>query len=36
MALLGRPAGPNRSPIGALSPEKREKLKSILARAGLS
>jgi dihydrodipicolinate synthase/N-acetylneuraminate lyase len=35
MALLGRPAGPNRSPISSLSPEKREKLRSILARAGL-
>lgn len=35
MTLLGRPAGPNRAPIGTLPPEKREKLKAILSRAGL-
>jgi 4-hydroxy-tetrahydrodipicolinate synthase len=35
MALLGRPAGPNRSPIAPLSPEKREKLRHILESAGL-
>ncbi len=35
MALLGRPAGPNRMPIGPLSEEKREKLKQILTAAGL-
>jgi 4-hydroxy-tetrahydrodipicolinate synthase len=36
MALLGRPAGPNRSPIAALSAEKRQKLKDILAKAGVT
>jgi 4-hydroxy-tetrahydrodipicolinate synthase len=36
MALLGRPAGPNRSPISPLSAEKRQKLKEILSRAGLT
>lgn len=35
MALLGRSAGPNRAPIGPLPAEKREKLKAILAKAGL-
>jgi 4-hydroxy-tetrahydrodipicolinate synthase len=34
MALLGRPAGPSRSPISALSAEKRQKLQDILTRAG--
>lgn len=35
MALLGRPAGPNRSPISPLSAEKKQKLRSILEDAGL-
>ena len=35
MALLGRPAGPNRMPISPLSADKREKLKQILTGAGL-
>ncbi len=35
MALLGRPAGPNRRPILPLPPEKVEKLKGVLRGAGL-
>ena len=35
MALLGRPAGPNRFPITPLSDEKRQKLRGILTTAGL-
>lgn len=35
MALLGRPTGPNRLPISPLSDEKRQKLRAILAAAGL-
>jgi dihydrodipicolinate synthase/N-acetylneuraminate lyase len=35
MALLGRPAGPNRFPISPLSDEKRQKLRAILTAAGL-
>lgn len=35
MALLGRPAGPNRAPIGPLSAEKKQKLREILTGAGL-
>ncbi|MDB5313375.1 MAG: dapA 2 [Gemmataceae bacterium] len=35
MALLGRPAGPNRSPIAPLSEEKRQKLRQILDKAGV-
>ncbi|MFO0797518.1 MAG: 4-hydroxy-tetrahydrodipicolinate synthase [Gemmataceae bacterium] len=35
MALLGRPAGPNRWPIAPLSDEKRLKLRVILTAAGL-
>lgn len=35
MALLGRSAGPNRSPIAPLSEEKRQKLRAILEKAGL-
>jgi 4-hydroxy-tetrahydrodipicolinate synthase len=35
MAVLGRSAGPNRSPISALNEEKRLKLKAILAAAGV-
>ena len=35
MALLGRPAGPNRSPIAPLSEEKRQKLRAMLDKAGL-
>jgi 4-hydroxy-tetrahydrodipicolinate synthase len=36
LALLGRPCGPNRSPIAPLPEEKRAKLKAILERAGLT
>jgi 4-hydroxy-tetrahydrodipicolinate synthase len=36
MALLGRPAGPNRMPISPLSDEKRAKLKGILDAAAAS
>ena len=35
MALLGRPAGPNRSPIAPLSAEKRAKLQAALQKGGL-
>ncbi|MBX9628435.1 MAG: 4-hydroxy-tetrahydrodipicolinate synthase [Gemmataceae bacterium] len=35
MALLGRPAGPNRLPVTPLTDEKREKLRQVLAGAGL-
>jgi 4-hydroxy-tetrahydrodipicolinate synthase len=35
MALLGRPAGPNRSPIAPLPADKRAKLKDILDTAGV-
>ncbi len=35
MAILGRPAGPNRSPIAPLNDEKKAKLKAILEKAGL-
>jgi 4-hydroxy-tetrahydrodipicolinate synthase len=35
MALVGRPAGPNRGPIAPLSAEKRVKLKDILEKAGV-
>jgi 4-hydroxy-tetrahydrodipicolinate synthase len=35
MALLGRPAGPNRSPISPLSDEKKAKLRAILEKAGV-
>ena len=35
MALLGRPAGPSRSPLGPLSEEKRQKLRTILEKAGV-
>jgi len=35
MALLGRSAGPNRRPISPLGIEKKQKLKEILAAAGL-
>src|SRR5262249_16597816 len=35
LALLGRPCGPNRSPIGPLPEEKKAKLKAILEKAGL-
>lgn len=35
MALLGRPAGPNRMPIAPLTDEKRTKLKAILDAAGV-
>jgi 4-hydroxy-tetrahydrodipicolinate synthase len=36
MALLGRPAGPNRAPIAPLSAEKRQQLKAILDAAGVT
>jgi 4-hydroxy-tetrahydrodipicolinate synthase len=35
LALLGKPCGPNRRPIGPLSDEKRATLKQVLAAAGL-
>jgi 4-hydroxy-tetrahydrodipicolinate synthase len=35
MALLGRPAGPNRSPITPLNDEKKQKLRQILEKAGV-
>ena len=35
MALLGRPAGPSRSPIAAFSDDKKAKLKAILDKAGV-
>jgi 4-hydroxy-tetrahydrodipicolinate synthase len=36
MAVLGRPAGPNRKPVSPLSEEKRNQLKQILAQAGVN
>jgi 4-hydroxy-tetrahydrodipicolinate synthase len=35
LTLLGRPCGPNRSPIAPLSEDKKAKMKSILEKAGL-
>ena len=35
MAVLGRPAGPSRSPLSAFSDEKKAKLKAILDTAGV-
>jgi len=35
MALLGRPAGPNRTPISPLSDDKKAKLRAILEKAGV-
>jgi 4-hydroxy-tetrahydrodipicolinate synthase len=35
MALLSRPAGPNRAPVGPLSADKRARLKEILETAGV-
>jgi 4-hydroxy-tetrahydrodipicolinate synthase len=35
LTLLGRPCGPNRSPIAPISAEKKGKLRSILEKAGL-
>jgi 4-hydroxy-tetrahydrodipicolinate synthase len=35
LSILGRPCGPNRSPIAPLTSEKRAKLKLILENAGL-
>ena len=35
MALQGRSAGPNRSPIAPLSDEKKQKLRHILEKAGV-
>ena len=36
MAVLGRPAGPNRLPVSPLSDEKRKTLRDILAAAGVT
>jgi 4-hydroxy-tetrahydrodipicolinate synthase len=36
MAVLGRPAGPNRLPVSPLSEEKRKTLRDILAAAGVT
>ena len=36
MALLGRPAGPNRFPVGPLSADKRATLRAVLEAAGLT
>lgn len=35
MELIGRPSGPARSPVRALSQENREKLKNLLIEGGL-
>jgi 4-hydroxy-tetrahydrodipicolinate synthase len=35
LALLGKPCGPNRRPIGPLSGDKRATLKKVLEAAGL-
>jgi 4-hydroxy-tetrahydrodipicolinate synthase len=35
LALLGRPCGPNRSPVAPLPDDKRAKLKAILEKAGV-
>jgi 2-dehydro-3-deoxy-D-pentonate aldolase len=35
MNMLGMQVGPSRSPIGPLSPEKQQKLRAVLAAAGL-
>lgn len=35
MALLGRPAGPNRAPIAPLNADKRARIKEILEEAGV-
>ncbi len=35
LALMGRDCGPNRRPVGPLTPEKREQLRQVLAEAGL-
>jgi 2-dehydro-3-deoxy-D-pentonate aldolase len=35
MNMLGMQVGPSRSPIGLLSPEKQQKLRAVLAAAGL-
>jgi 4-hydroxy-tetrahydrodipicolinate synthase len=35
LTVLGRPCGPNRSPIAPLSDEKKTKLRAILQKAGL-
>ena len=35
MGVLGRPAGPSRSPLSAFSDEKKAKLKAILEKAGV-
>ena len=35
MGVLGRPAGPSRSPLSAFSDEKKAKLKAILDKAGV-
>lgn len=36
MAILGRPAGPNRFPISPLADDKRAKLRAILEKAGVT
>lgn len=36
MAVLGRPAGPNRRPVSPLSEEKRKLLREVLAAAGVT
>jgi 4-hydroxy-tetrahydrodipicolinate synthase len=35
LALLGRPIGPSRSPVGLLSPDKQQKMRAALQEAGL-
>ena len=36
MALVGRSAGPNRSPVAPFGDEKRQKLRQILEKAGVT
>src|SRR5262249_17965394 len=35
LALMGLPLGPSRSPVAPLSPDKQERMRAILAEAGL-
>jgi dihydrodipicolinate synthase/N-acetylneuraminate lyase len=35
MALQGNPAGPSRSPIAPLSPDKQQKLRAVLEQVGV-
>jgi 4-hydroxy-tetrahydrodipicolinate synthase len=35
LALLGMPIGPSRSPVAPLTPEKQQKMRSVLEQAGL-